>query len=298
MSEQSRGQRLAADGDNDARANVPVNSNGAARSGNGAARRPVEPKPLDALDVLTDLAVACVPAFCDALQFELTADGVSGVSVSFPPAPDGVASANGAAPSNGVAGHVPDADDDRADGGNHAEQRSGPGRIVIAVHAELMAGDPPVVGTMTCTWHDHTRPTEADALMARLLADQAAAKLRLKSLDAALQKQLTRAANLEEALATNREIGQAIGILMATDHVTAEQAFEQLRTASQHTHRKLRDIAADVAETGLLTLAPEVARAQVKNGQSPDRRADRRSESSSRVQRRTRAGQPVAADEA
>ncbi|PZS33299.1 MAG: hypothetical protein DLM58_08130, partial [Pseudonocardiales bacterium] len=52
-------------------------------------------------------------------------------------------------------------------------------------------------------------------------------------LDGALKKQLTRASNLEEALATNREIGQAIGILMATDHVTAEQAFETLRTASQ-----------------------------------------------------------------
>jgi hypothetical protein len=290
MSELIQGQRSATDGHNHARAQGPVSRNGATSSGNGAARRPVEPEPLDALDVLTDLAVACIPAFCDGLQFEFTADGVSGLSVSFPPAPNGVASAAGAASADGIADH-------RADGRNHAEQRTTPGRIVIGVHAELTAGEPPVVGTISCTWHDHTRPTEADALVVRLLADHAAAKLRLKRLDTALQKQLTRAANLEEALATNREIGQAIGILMATEHVTADQAFEQLRTASQHSHRKLRDIAADVAETGVLTPSPEIARPQV-NAQSPDGRAERRSEFSARAQRRTRSGQPVAADEA
>ena len=120
-------------------------------------------------------------------------------------------------------------------------------------------------------------------LVARLLADQTAAKLRLESLGAALQKQLTRAANLEEALATNREIGQAIGILMATEHVTAEQAFEQLRTASQHTHRKLREIAAEVAETGALTLPPELVRAPVKNAPSTDGRAQRRPQTAPRV---------------
>jgi hypothetical protein len=298
MSQPSQGQRSAADGHDDAHANGSLTTNGAARSANGVARRPAERQPLDVFDVLTDLAVACIPAFCDGLQFELTADGLTGLSMSFPPAPDGVAAVDGPAPSNGVAGQVPAADGHRDDGGNHAKQRTSPGRIVIAVHAELLAGEPPVVGTITCTWHDHARPTDTDAMVAGLLADQAAAKLRLKSLDVALQKQLTRAANLEEALATNREIGQAIGILMATDHVTADQAFEQLRTVSQHTHRKLRDIAADVAETGVLIASPEIARAQVKDGQNPDGRADRRSESSSRVQRRTRAGHPVAADEA
>jgi ANTAR domain/GAF domain len=58
--------------------------------------------------------------------------------------------------------------------------------------------------------------------------------------------------NLERALESSREIGCAIGILMTRDLCTREQAFDLLRAASQHTHRKLRDIAAEVAETGTL----------------------------------------------
>lgn len=58
--------------------------------------------------------------------------------------------------------------------------------------------------------------------------------------------------NLERALESSREIGCAMGILMARELCTQDQAFAMLRTASQHTHRKLRDIAAEVKETGML----------------------------------------------
>jgi ANTAR domain/GAF domain len=61
-----------------------------------------------------------------------------------------------------------------------------------------------------------------------------------------------KAMNLERALESSREIGTAIGILMARELCTSEQAFARLREASQHTHRKLRDIAADVKQTGAL----------------------------------------------
>jgi transcriptional regulator with GAF, ATPase, and Fis domain len=57
-------------------------------------------------------------------------------------------------------------------------------------------------------------------------------------------------ANLEQALDTNREIGAAIGILMSRHLVTREQAFDLLRTASQHGHRKLRDLAEQVIYAG------------------------------------------------
>jgi hypothetical protein len=56
--------------------------------------------------------------------------------------------------------------------------------------------------------------------------------------------------NLERALQTNREIGVAIGILMARHLATQQQAFDLLRVASQHTHRKISDLAQDVIETG------------------------------------------------
>lgn len=57
---------------------------------------------------------------------------------------------------------------------------------------------------------------------------------------------------LERALESNREIGLAMGILMAQERCTREQAFEQLSTASQHLNRRLQDIADEVNHTGQL----------------------------------------------
>ena len=57
---------------------------------------------------------------------------------------------------------------------------------------------------------------------------------------------------LREALATRDVIGQAKGILMARHTITADEAFDRLRTTSQLQNRKLRAIAEDVARTGEL----------------------------------------------
>jgi hypothetical protein len=66
-----------------------------------------------------------------------------------------------------------------------------------------------------------------------------------------------KALNLTRAVESNREIGTAIGILMATKKVTQQDAFDQLRVASQALHRKLRDIAAEVKITGELPDLPK-----------------------------------------
>jgi hypothetical protein len=66
----------------------------------------------------------------------------------------------------------------------------------------------------------------------------------------------SRAKNLEIALQTSREIGIAMGILMHSSKITRDQAFDLLRIASQHTHRKLAAIAAEVADTGALPQLP------------------------------------------
>jgi predicted HTH domain antitoxin len=58
--------------------------------------------------------------------------------------------------------------------------------------------------------------------------------------------------NLKKALESNRDIGAAIGILMARHQLTRDQAFDLLRMASQGRHRKLADIAADVVDTGTI----------------------------------------------
>ncbi|HUY85505.1 MAG TPA: GAF and ANTAR domain-containing protein [Acidimicrobiales bacterium] len=58
------------------------------------------------------------------------------------------------------------------------------------------------------------------------------------------------AENLRQAL-TNREIiGQAQGVLMERERITADQAFDILRRASQHLNRKLRSVAQDLVDSG------------------------------------------------
>ncbi len=68
-------------------------------------------------------------------------------------------------------------------------------------------------------------------------------------------KNRRKAEDLTKALETSRDIGIAIGVLMHAHKVTRRQAFDLLRIASQRQHRKLRDIAADVAETGILEVS-------------------------------------------
>ncbi len=61
-----------------------------------------------------------------------------------------------------------------------------------------------------------------------------------------------KAANLQTALDSSRQIGAAVGILMARENLTDDAAFQRLRRASQNGNRKLRDVADDVVFTGHL----------------------------------------------
>jgi GAF domain-containing protein len=76
-----------------------------------------------------------------------------------------------------------------------------------------------------------------------VFAAQAAAALAMV-LRQARQDQTT--AQLEQALASRTTIDQAMGILMAQQHCTAEKAFALLRAHSQNTNRKIREVAADL----------------------------------------------------
>ncbi|CAL9356552.1 hypothetical protein SUDANB176_00585 [Streptomyces sp. enrichment culture] len=57
-------------------------------------------------------------------------------------------------------------------------------------------------------------------------------------------------AQLQEAIATRHMIGEAMGILMGRHRITEDRAFEILRTQSQRTNTKLRDVARRICETG------------------------------------------------
>ncbi|HEX7521433.1 MAG TPA: GAF and ANTAR domain-containing protein [Acidimicrobiia bacterium] len=66
------------------------------------------------------------------------------------------------------------------------------------------------------------------------------------------ERDLDTVAGLREALLTRDVIGQAKGILMATQHVDANAAFDLLIKASQDQNNKVRTIAEIVAQTGAL----------------------------------------------
>lgn len=86
-----------------------------------------------------------------------------------------------------------------------------------------------------------------------------AAQLTLAALETALAglEQRARASNLHRALMSNRRIGVAIGILMASRRCTEQQAFGALSDTSQILNRKLSEIADDVILTGTLPDLPE-----------------------------------------
>ncbi len=70
--------------------------------------------------------------------------------------------------------------------------------------------------------------------------------------------------NLELALRSNRTIGAAMGIAIATLGVTMDEAFDLLRLASQNGNRKLSALAADIVAAGdispITTIADRSAR--------------------------------------
>jgi hypothetical protein len=63
-------------------------------------------------------------------------------------------------------------------------------------------------------------------------------------------------AQLERGLDTSREVGAAIGVLMAHHKISRAAAFTLLRQASQNLNTKLRDLATDVVDTGALPDLP------------------------------------------
>jgi GAF domain-containing protein len=92
----------------------------------------------------------------------------------------------------------------------------------------------------------HAHAFDAEALdLGAVFATHAAL-----ALSAAYDRQ--QAAQYADALNSNRDIGTAMGILMARHGVNAQAAIEHLRTTSQRQNRKLRDVAAEVTYTGEL----------------------------------------------
>ncbi|HEX8092787.1 ANTAR domain-containing protein [Jatrophihabitans sp.] len=114
-------------------------------------------------------------------------------------------------------------------------------------------------GVLTLNFHTAS-PGPSHALLARLVVERAVAVIERERLIDIVTAQQAQADHLRIALTTNRQIGTAIGILMASRKLTSDRAFDVLREASQHGHRKLRDIASEVIDTGTIELPVGVTR--------------------------------------
>ena len=79
---------------------------------------------------------------------------------------------------------------------------------------------------------------------AHWIADMLAVHFRVAT-GRALHKQ-----NLEQAIATRQEIGQAVGVLVERRRMTPAAAFEELVLRSKNSNLKLREVARIVVETG------------------------------------------------
>ncbi|MGB8380938.1 MAG: ATP-binding protein [Dermatophilaceae bacterium] len=92
------------------------------------------------------------------------------------------------------------------------------------------------------------KPFRTEELLARLEAHIDLARLRM----GAAAESRRQVEHLRRALASNRAIGTAIGVLMASERITSEQAFARLRRKSNASNVKLAAVAERVALTGSL----------------------------------------------
>lgn len=81
-------------------------------------------------------------------------------------------------------------------------------------------------------------------------ADAGAVLAAFASVAVAAAENHERAEQLQQGLESNREIGKAIGLLMAAHKVSADEAFQLLRTTSSQMNIKLAKIAARIVAQG------------------------------------------------
>ena len=93
-----------------------------------------------------------------------------------------------------------------------------------------------------------TKPFASRDLLARVRSNHELHVLRERSVDRAQDQ----ARNIRNAVDSDRQIGTAVGMLMANYQLTAKQAFALLVRSSRHTNSTLQEVAAVVVHTGAL----------------------------------------------
>jgi len=196
--------------------------------------RRLAPSP-EPIEVFRSLTRVVVPRLCDASTVWLSITGQEPSQISFR-----VADSNGHERWTGrdepgsIRPNVADPGATTADGDT----------VTVPINPVIVDGQLPYRGALTMAFHG-VRPSLAHVLIGHLLVERAIALVQREHL-------VAKTDNLRRALDSNREIGAAMGILMARHQLTSDQAFDLLRRTSQRAHRKIVSIAADVIETGEL----------------------------------------------
>ena len=128
--------------------------------------------------------------------------------------------------------------------------------VATPLQVPVLVGAARYRGAVVHHWAGGYRPGPADAALVQLLVHQAVALIHAERLHAMLTHTQTVVTQLQEALASNRDIGAAVGILMHARHLSYEQAFGALVTTSQHSNTKLRTICRRVLADRALLAAP------------------------------------------
>jgi len=188
------------------------------------------PRAAEPATVLASLARRCVATFCDSCTISTDRDGYR---LRWPPA---------GADLDGPVGIEPERLplDRPAPAGDQLDER------------ELRVSAPGGY-TMTWTYRRH-RPIDTDLLLAQLALDRAVAILEVEQLRVRAEAADELAGNLQVALTSSREIGMAMGIVMERHKLSPDQAFELLARISQQRQHRVREVAAQIAETGAVEL--------------------------------------------
>jgi hypothetical protein len=216
--------------------------------------RRLDPAPEPAA-VFKSLTRVVVPLLCDASSVWISVAGQRPSQTSFR-----VADSDGFERWAGARG----IGSGRPDSAEPSDALVGDDTVAVPINPPVVEGQASYRGVLTMSFHG-SRPTFTHVLIGHLLVERAIALVQREQLAAKID-------NLNRALDSNREIGAAMGILMARHQLTSGQAFDLLRRISQRAHRKIAAIATEVVETGALELPCGVELLEPRPTPGPPRR--------------------------
>jgi ANTAR domain len=208
----------------------------------------------DPVVTFSGLPAACVPAFADGCQVELSDGAEPPFRVTYPASPpDGPEPVTALSPGPDACGSAP----------------SDPGELLVTpFQVPSRTGHPSYAGVVTHWWTGRA-PAESDAVIADLMVRHLIALVDHERLMAAVARAEDRAASLALEAISGRTISLAVGIVMHQHGTAADDAEDLLRQSAGMTSRSLHQVAASVVRSGTLGASRPGRRAAVRLSRVP-----------------------------